>query len=105
MKKATRNFPSVEAFVKSKFRKLMNSMTLVTSLSVTDTINGKNAIVVMAKTKGVSGLIRDASGSTAIRVLSDSTDNTASIAVLHYSPARRDVEGWVSVSHEILSPI
>jgi len=92
--RAARDFQNVQDYVADKFSRHTAPMKLITSLSEKDTINGKNAVVVMAKTPGLSKLLAKTLGSDSLKVLSESTEETAAIAMLEYFPAFGGSEGY-----------
>lgn len=91
-----KNYTSVEEFVKEKFgsenpKQFGNLVKMFTSMSTKDTINGKNAIVVMAKTKGISSMIMEAGkleGDGSVRVNSESTSKYAILFVRYAHKVR-----------------
>jgi hypothetical protein len=91
------NFKTVEEFIGAKFENLTNSTTLMTSMSEKTTIAGKNAIVVLANTKGVSGMVAKITGKRSVNVTSENLGRCATVLVVtessnYISPTKKEVE-------------
>lgn len=101
-----KDYPSIEAFLSDHLPYVWGTIAMMTSDGYPQTINGVNAIMTMANTRGTSGKIRDfICGDRkdwkcyiAVHVESESTPTHASLTFLSMS-VKRDTAGRVSMRY------
>ncbi len=96
-----KDYPSIEAFLRAN-RHLRRSRVL-TSDKLKDTINGRNCIVVMSKTRGTSGIVRKVFHrnwkKVSVKVTSESTSRKATLKISAWIPAWREHIGGLVFPH------